>query len=169
MIHLMKKLIKKILFLCGIFVTPNDAVVITKKIADHPNKIKLFWLKALKRRLFVRYGLEIDSPNIGERFVMGHPRNITINCRAIIGDDCVIFKNATIGSVRSGKRAGVPIIGNKVVVGCNAFLCGGIRIGNDVLIAANSFVDFDVPDHSLVVGNPGVVHYKENATKDYIK
>ena len=46
--------------------------------------------------------------------------------------------------------------------------CGGVRIGNDVLIAANSFVDFDVPDHSLVLGNPGVVKHKENATGDYI-
>lgn len=43
-----------------------------------------------------------------------------------------------------------------------------ITIGNDVMIAPNSFVNFDVPDHSVVVGNPGVIHYKENATEEYI-
>lgn len=46
-------------------------------------------------------------------------------------------------------------------------LCGGIHIGSNVLIAANSFVDFDVPDNSIVVGNPGTIHHKEEATKDY--
>lgn len=55
-----------------------------------------------------------------------------------------------------------------MVVGTNAFVCVGITIGDDVLIAANSFVDFDVPKHSLVFGNPGIIKSKENATCDYI-
>lgn len=90
-----------------------------------------------------------------------------MNTSAVIGKNCVLFKNATIGSVRSGKRAGVPHIGDNCVIGTGAFVCGGIHIGNDVLICANAFVDFDVPDHSLVIGNPGVIHHKENATVDY--
>lgn len=85
----------------------------------------------------------------------------------MIGKNCVIFKNATIGSVRSGKREGVPIIGDNCVIGAGAFVCGGISIGNNVLIAANSFVDFDVPPDSLVLGNPGIIYAKENATVDY--
>lgn len=36
-----------------------------------------------------------------------------------------------------------------------------------MLIAANSFVDFDVPNHSVVVGNPGMIHHKMDASKDY--
>ena len=36
------------------------------------------------------------------------------------------------------------------------------------MIAPNSFVNFDVPDHSVVIGNPGVIYRKEYATKDYI-
>ena len=36
------------------------------------------------------------------------------------------------------------------------------------MIAPNSFVNFDVPDHSIVIGNPGVIHRKENATEGYI-
>ena len=38
------------------------------------------------------------------------------------------------------------------MVGANAMVCGNIRIGNDVMIVANSFVNFDVPDHSIVIG-----------------
>ena len=61
-------------------------------------------------RIGERYNLEINSfDNIGKNLVFAHPSGITINPRTVIGDNCVIFKNATIGSVRSGKREGVPI------------------------------------------------------------
>ena len=105
---------------------------------------------------------------IGEGLQLVHPYNITVNPQAKIGKNCVLFKGCTIGSVRSGKRTGCPAIGNNVVIGCNAFVCGGIVIGDNVLIAANAFVDFDVPSDSLVYGNPGVIKHKENATADYI-
>ena len=63
---------------------------------------------------------------------------------------------------------GSPVIGNCVFIGINATVVGNIRIGNDVLIAPNSFVNIDVPDHSVVIGNPAVVHSKENATGNYV-
>lgn len=119
-------------------------------------------------RIGVVYHLEIPNFKIiGRNLVLAHPSGITVNPQAIIGDDCVIFKNVTIGSIRSGKREGVPQIGNHCVIGAGAFVCGGIHVGDNVLIAANSFVDFDVPDNSIVIGNPGAIHHKENATKDY--
>lgn len=114
------------------------------------------------------YHLEIPNfGTIGKNLVFAHPSGITVNPKTIIGDDCVIFKNVTIGSIRSGKRAGVPCIGNHCVIGAGAFVCGGIHIGDNVLIAANAFVDFDVPDNSIVIGNPGIIHHKDDATKDY--
>lgn len=78
------------------------------------------------------------------------------------------FKGVSIGSVRSGKREGVPAIEGRVVVCANALIFGGITVGHDTLIAGNAFVDFDVPPHSLVIGNPGVIHKKEFASKDYV-
>ena len=63
---------------------------------------------------------------------------------------------------------GVPTIGNQVAIGINATVIGNIIIGNDVMIAPNSFVNFDVPSHSIVIGNPGVIHHKEKATAGYI-
>lgn len=119
-------------------------------------------------RIGVVYHLEIPNfKTIGRNLVLAHPSGITVNPQAIIGDDCVIFKNVTIGSIRSGKRKGVPQIGNHCVIGAGAFVCGGIHIGDNVLIAANSFVDFDVPDNAIVIGNPGTIHHKDNATRDY--
>lgn len=119
-------------------------------------------------RLLSRRGIELAfNGNIGEGLVLAHPWGITVNSRAVLGRDCVLFKGCTIGSIRSGKREGVPRLGDRVVVGCNAFVCGGISIGSDVLIAANAFVDFDVPSNSIVLGSPGVIHHKDNPVKDY--
>ena len=59
-----------------------------------------------------------------------------------------------IGQTNRGKNKGVPTIGNEVWIGINAAIVGGITIGDDVLIAPNSFVNVDVPSHSVVFGNP---------------
>ena len=47
-------------------------------------------------------------------------------------------------------------------------IVGNIKIGNDVLVAPLTFVNFDVPDHSVVIGNPAKIIFKENATEGYI-
>ena len=44
----------------------------------------------------------------------------------------------------------------------------GVKIGNDVLIAPNTFVNIDIPDHSIVFGNPCIIKHKDNATEGYI-
>ena len=85
-----------------------------------------------------------------------------------IGNNVNLHKGCTIGRENRGKREGAPTIGNQVYVGINSTIVGNIRIGDDVMIAPNSFVNFDVPDHSVVIGNPGVIHRKENATQGYI-
>lgn len=53
-------------------------------------------------------------------------------------------------------------------IGINSTIVGNIHIGKDVLIAPNTYVNFDVPDHSIVIGNPASIHYKEGATEKYI-
>ena len=117
-----------------------------------------------------KYGLEISTRAcIGRGLYLGHPYNITVSGGAVIGDNVNLHKGCTIGRENRGKRQGAPIIGNCVSVGINATVVGKIRIGDDVMIAPNSFVNFDVPSHSIVIGNPGVVHYKEQATENYIR
>ena len=85
-----------------------------------------------------------------------------------LGDNVNLHKGCTIGRENRGKREGVPSIGDNVAVGINATVIGNIHIGNDVMIAPNSFVNFDVPDHSIVIGNCGVIHHRDDATKGYI-
>lgn len=46
---------------------------------------------------------------------------------------------------------------NNVFIGCNSIILGGVRIGNNVVVAAGSVVTHDVPDNSVVAGNPAKV------------
>lgn len=65
-------------------------------------------------------------------------------------------------------RKGTPVIGDEVWIGINSTIVGNVKIGNDVLISLNSFVNCDIPDHSIVFGNPCIIKHRENATKNYI-
>ena len=67
-----------------------------------------------------------------------------------------------------GGRQGTPVIGNEVWIGINAAIVGKITIGDDVLIAPNSYVNCDVPSHSIVFGNPCIIKHREHATEGYI-
>lgn len=115
-----------------------------------------------------KMSLEISrKTKIGKGIKIIHPYSITINGKCKIGDNFTILKGATIGESKTGK-IGAPVIGNNVYVGLNSTVVGGISVGNNVMIAANTFVNFDVPDDSLVLGSPGVIKSKEKASKDYI-
>ena len=116
-----------------------------------------------------KYGIEIsEKANIGRGLYLGHAYNITVAGGVTLGNNVNLHKGCTIGMENRGKRKGCPTIGNCVAVGINSTIIGNIKIGNDVMIAPNSFVNFDVPDHSVVIGNPAVIHHKENATQGYI-
>lgn len=127
------------------------------------------WRKIQLRRYARKYGLEISADAvIGRGLYLGHPYNITVAGGVSIGDNVNLHKGCTIGRENRGRREGCPTLGNCVSVGINATIVGDISIGNDVMIAPNSFVNFDVPDHSVVIGNPGIIHKRVNATESYI-
>ncbi len=121
------------------------------------------------KRIKEKRGIEISyNTRIGKGLYLGHPYNITVNSQAVIGDNVNIHKGVTIGQENRGKRKGTPIIGNSVWIGVNATVVGNITIGDDVLIAPNSFVNRDIPSHSVVYGNPCVIKHRENATEHYV-
>lgn len=85
-----------------------------------------------------------------------------------IGRNCTVGHSVTIGRSYKGGEIGRPTLADNVWIGSGAVIVGKITIGSNVLIAPNSFVNFDVPDNALVIGNPGQVKLKENPTKYYI-
>ena len=122
-----------------------------------------------RKHLSRKCGLEISpSVQVGEGFYIGHPYGITINGAAKLGKNVNIHKGCTIGQENRGKRKGVPTIGNCVYLGINSTIAGNVTIGDDVFVASNTFVNQDIPDHSIVIGNPCKVIEKTDATKGYI-
>ena len=149
-----------------------------KNIIFRHNLRFLYWLRKAEKgsrlgKIFCylysrRYGLEVSpEAKIGRGLYLGHPYNITVGSNVILGDNVSLHKGCAIGST-SGEKYGSPIIGNNVWIGINAIVVGKIQIGDDVLIAPGAYINFDVPPHSVVLGNPGIIHRKANATKDYI-
>ncbi len=128
----------------------------------------IFWRMVLRKHQ-IRYGFQIyPETQIGEGFYLGHWGSLVINPKSRIGKNCNIAQGVTIGQQNRGKNEGFPQIGNEVWIGPNAVIVGNITIGNNVLIAPNAYVNFDVPDNSVVMGNPATIASKENATEGYI-
>lgn len=137
--------------------------------ARHGNKLELFVAKARLLAMSRKWHFQIPAETeIGPGLYLGHIGAIVINSGAKIGRNVNIAHGVTIGQANRGARKGNPTIGDCVWIGTGATIVGNISIGNDVLVAPNSYVNFDVPDHSVVMGNPGTITSRANATLGYI-
>ena len=140
-----------------------------RKCQTTNNTILLLYHRYMYKRIREARGVEIPySTQIEEGLYLGHTCMVHVNEGVKIGRNVNLHKGVTIGQENRGKRKGVPTIGNNVWIGVNAVVVGNVKIGDDVLIAPNSFVNCDVPSHSVVVGNPCVIKHKDFATADYI-
>ncbi len=90
-----------------------------------------------------------------------------------IGDNVTLAPNSYIlAHDASTKRTlnytkiGLVKIGNNVFIGANSLILPGVKIGNNVIVGAGSVVTHDVPDNSVVAGNPARV---VTSTVDYYK
>ena len=131
--------------------------------------LKLYYTVKLK---LLSYKTHIQIPartQIDEGFYIGHSGRVIINPEAKIGKNVNISTGVTIGYENRGERKGAPTIEGNCWIGANSVIVGNVKIGEDVMIAPLTFVNFDVPAHSIVIGNPAKIIYKENATKDYIQ
>ena len=128
-----------------------------------------FLSRWLLRRCSMKTGIQIGwHTRIGEGLVLVHCGNIAVNNAAIIGKNCTMYHGVTVGMEFRGERKGNPTIGDNVWIGSNACVVGSIQVGDDVLIAPLSFVNFDVPSHSIVIGNPARIIQRDKATEAYI-
>lgn len=104
-----------------------------------------------------RYGVHISArAQVSPRAKFPHPTAIVIGDGVVIEDDVRIFQCVTVGAVRVGEgQAGrYPRIGRGTTVFAGAVIAGGIRIGENCTIGANSVVLTDIPDNSTCVGVP---------------
>ncbi|WP_052273132.1 serine O-acetyltransferase [Flavihumibacter solisilvae] len=128
----------------------------------------LLW-RILLRHYSFKYGFQIfPSTQIGEGFYISHFGPIVINGKVKIGRNCNITHGVTLGQANRGSNMGCPELGDNVWLGTNAVLVGKIKVGSNVLVAPNAYVNFDVPDNSIVLGNPGKIIPKQNPVEGYI-
>lgn len=127
------------------------------------NRFSLYHPFGLVARLWhkhmrVKYGFQIPhKTNIDAGLFLGHFGGIVVNQSSKIGRNCNIGQGVTIGQVNRGEKKGSPVLGDRVWVGPNAVVVGNITVGDDVLIAPLSYVNFDIPPKSIVMGNPAQI------------
>lgn len=95
---------------------------------------------------------------VGRRVRIWHHSGMILMARSI-GDDVHLRQNTTFGVARRGAEFDneIPIIEDRVDVGCGVCILGHVRVGHDSAIGANSVVLHDVPPHSVAVGAPAKV------------
>jgi serine O-acetyltransferase len=118
------------------------------------------WLRQLR----FRFGVDLPaSTQVGSGLYMNHPNGIVVHSEAVIGRDCNLSQDVTLGEANRGRNAGFPTIGDGVYIGPGAKIVGAVHVGDDSAIGANCVVTHDVPAHSVVVGVPGRVISSEGA------
>lgn len=123
-----------------------------------------------------RYGVdERYEPEIviGNDCNIGEYCHITAINRIVIGDGLLTGRFVYIGDNAHGelslevadtppirrrlKSKGEIRIGRNVWIGDKATILGGVTIGDNVIIGANSVVTHDVPSNSIAIGTPAKV------------
>lgn len=96
--------------------------------------------------------------SIGTGFMMAHPVGTTIGFGLTIGDGVTFAGGVTAAGRHYEEKPGQvqewATICDGAVIGANAVLVGGVRIGVNAMVGANSVVLKDVPDNAVVMGSP---------------
>ena len=107
-------------------------------------------------------GIEIHpGATIGKNLFIDHGSGVVIGETSVIGDNCTIYQNATLGGTGKEHNKRHPTLLDNVVVGAGARILGNITVGNNVKVGANSVVLKDVPDNCTVVGVGRVIPRSE--------
>ncbi len=107
---------------------------------------------------------------IGDGAYIGHLARITAVTEVVIGDEAMladrvyvsdtghVYEDVTRPIKRQGLRDGRRVeIGRGAWLGIGAVVVGDLRIGEGSVVGANAVVTQDVPDFTVVAGNPARV------------
>jgi acetyltransferase EpsM len=143
----------------------EDAIFIVT-IGDNKTRKKNVEVKNRK------YGLAIHpSAIISKRAEIGEGTVVMagacINTGVVVGKHCIVNTNATIDHncllgdyvhvAPSAAMAGDVVVGEGSLIGIGAVVKPGIKIGNWCIIGAGAVVIRDVPDFTIVAGEPAKI------------
>ena len=136
---------------------PNLATIIYYRIARYHllnnNKFRFFYYTLKLRSFRAKTGIDLAPQTvIGSPFLFEHLGPRVISSLAIIGKNCKISPGVTIGGGKNkDKEEGFPMIGDNVSIRTNSVVAGKIKVGHNVNIGPNCFVNFDIPDNASVI------------------
>ncbi|MGE5342800.1 MAG: serine O-acetyltransferase [Candidatus Omnitrophota bacterium] len=101
-------------------------------------------------------GIDIHpGAKIGGNFFIDHGQGVVIGETTEIGENVTLYQGVTLGGTSLENKKRHPTLKDNIIVGAGAKILGPVIIGNNVRIGANSVVNKDIPDNSVVVGVPG--------------
>ena len=142
-------------------------------------KVKLFFLKFLRKIRRVNptiSELRLSGAVIGENCHIyglidsGHEFLVTMGNNVTLASGCrLLTHDGSTKNILGYSKVGRIDIGNDVFIGAMSIVLPNVRIGNNVIIGAGSIVTKDIPDNSIVVGNPAKVIGTYDAYVDKIQ
>ncbi len=102
---------------------------------------------------------------IGKNVFINHSCTMMDRGGITVGDDCFLGPNVSLITTNHGlspeeRRTIINkpiIIGNNVWIGAGAIVLPGVTVGDNAVIGAGSVVTGDVPENTVVVGNPAKI------------
>lgn len=91
------------------------------------------------------YNTEIDSIR---------PFLVSIGSNVLITSTKILTHDASTKKFLGYTKIGKVTIGNNVFIGANCLILPNCHIGSNVIVGAGTVVSKDIPDNSVVVGNP---------------
>ena len=114
--------------------------------------------RVLDQLVRILYGIELPAEvKVGRRLRIAHQGGVVVNGAAVIGDDCLLRHNVTIGAASEERMAEAPVLGDGVRVGPGAVIMGPVTVGDGVLIGPNAVVVADVPPGARVLAPPAEI------------
>jgi len=112
----------------------------------------------LQSRVSERFGVDIHpAASIGQGVMIDHASSVVIGETAVVGDDCSLLHEVTLGGTGASHDDRHPKIGRGVLIGAGAKVLGNIEVGDNARIAAGSVVLKPVPANCTVAGVPAKI------------
>ena len=138
-------------------------------------------IKRIKNLISIKLGKETSTEKLIEMgLTVGKNFNRLNNCiiddshcwLISIGDNVtlaprvhILAHDASTKMFLNYAKIGLVEIGDNVFIGANSLILPNVKVGNNVIIGAGSIVTKDIPNNSLVAGNPAKII---GSTSDYL-
>lgn len=145
-----------------ILFSPGFSATFWIRIQDSLFRFHFLLLANLIRRINLGiHGIDVTpGAKIAGGLRIEHPNGIVIGGDVQIGNNCTLLHGVTIGALyvdRARENPGSPIIGSNVILYTNSIVVGDIRVGDNCIIYAQTFLNCDLPSNYVAKGTPATL------------